>query len=61
MDATNYASEHPGGVSILRKFAVKCDQKGLEDATEAFFGGVNVHGWTAREKMKGMRLARLNG
>lgn len=60
VDVTAYAREHPGGYALLVKYAVKGKAGGeLVDATEAFSGGLNEHGWSARKKMRGMRVARI--
>ena len=61
VDATSYAPEHPGGVAVMRKFAVPAGGKAedVRDSTEAFDGGLNDHGWSAREKMRGLRVARI--
>ena len=42
VDVSSYAAEHPGGVAILRNYAVIEGQsaKGLRDATAAFNGGM---------------------
>ena len=58
VDATAYASEHPGGMAYLREYAVPLSNgasgigKELKDSTAAFEGGLNDHGWSAREKMQ---------
>lgn len=57
VDVTSYAEEHPGGIAILREFAVG-GKEGVKDATESFLE-LNDHGWSAREKMRGLRVARI--
>ncbi|KDE03148.1 hypothetical protein MVLG_06343 [Microbotryum lychnidis-dioicae p1A1 Lamole] len=58
VDVTKYAQEHPGGYAVLREFALG-EGKEQRDATEAFEGGLNDHGWSAREKMKDLTIARI--
>lgn len=60
VDCTTYARHHPGGVALLRRFAVE-PKTGVvpEGATDAFEGGLNDHGWAARERMRAMRVARI--
>lgn len=57
IDATDYAKHHPGGVAILREYAVSA--KGVKDATAAFEGGLNDHGWYAREKLRELRMGQV--
>ncbi|ORY88843.1 fatty acid desaturase-domain-containing protein [Leucosporidium creatinivorum] len=57
VDVSAYASEHPGGVAILQEFAVSSEEE-VKDATESFLE-LNDHGWSAREKMRGLRVARV--
>ena len=66
VDATEYAMHHPGGTAVLREFAVEVPEgekagkrAGIKDATEAFGGGLNDHGWSAREKMRSLRIAKI--
>ncbi|KAI5475934.1 hypothetical protein MNV49_000709 [Pseudohyphozyma bogoriensis] len=65
VDCTNYAMDHPGGVAVLREFAVRGseaeEEREVRDATEAFGGGLNDHGWSARERMRELRIARVVG
>lgn len=57
VDVSSYVEEHPGGVEVLREWAVG-GPKGVVDADEGF-EGLNDHGWSAREVMRGMRVARI--
>lgn len=57
VDVTSYAQDHPGGQIVLRKFAARPDK--VLDASEAFNGGLNQHGWTARDKMSALRIAHF--
>lgn len=59
VDATDYVGDHPGGVALLRKWAVGGKQ-GVADSTGAF-EGLNNHGWSARERVKGLRIAEVRG
>lgn len=61
VDCTDYARSHPGGVAYLKRYAVTIGKDGEvpQGATEAFDGGLNDHGWSAREKMKSLRVARI--
>ncbi|KAK4704034.1 stearoyl-CoA desaturase (Delta-9 desaturase), partial [Phenoliferia sp. Uapishka_3] len=63
VDATHYASNHPGGMAPLMDYAVKPavgdKPEKMLDSTAAFSGGLNVHGWSAKEKMRSMRIARV--
>ena len=65
VDVTEYASSHPGGMAVLMRHAVKSPEGGVEgvvvDSTAAFGGGLNNHGWSANEKMRSMRIARVTG
>lgn len=56
IDATGYAQDHPGGVALLRKHAVTKDS--AADSTEQF-ETLNIHGWSARERVKELRIARI--
>ncbi|KAL1739712.1 hypothetical protein HDZ31DRAFT_48930 [Schizophyllum fasciatum] len=58
VDATSYLGEHPGGASILRKYACSPRQDTMIDATWAFEGGLNNHSWPARRGMRNLRVAR---
>jgi len=60
VDVTDYADDHPGGVSLLRKYAVGGKGGGVVDCSEAF-ERLNNHGWSARERMKGLRIAQVLG
>lgn len=59
VDACSYAKDHPGGVTLLRNFAVV--NKDWQDASTAFNGGYNIHGSAAKLKMKGLRIAKIEG
>ncbi|KAK4058273.1 hypothetical protein OIO90_000430 [Microbotryomycetes sp. JL221] len=69
VDVTDYSKEHPGGFALLKSYAVKPQitvdvESNLNPplwtkATEAFNGGLNIHGWSAHEKMKQLRIARI--
>lgn len=64
VDVTAFAKngDHPGGVALLRKFAVPVkegEEQEVKDATEAFDGGYNSHQWPARRKMRQLRIAKL--
>ncbi|KAF8481648.1 hypothetical protein DFH94DRAFT_403321 [Russula ochroleuca] len=63
VDVTGYMKAHPGGVKLLRDYAVpieaggKCDK--WKEADWAFNGGVNGHSQVARQRMKRIRVARV--
>lgn len=72
VEASNYSSEHPGGIAVLRRFGIGLGgsgeggsgdggerKEGLIDASDAFNGGLNNHQWPAREKMRSLRIARV--
>ncbi|KAK4051941.1 hypothetical protein OIV83_002646 [Microbotryomycetes sp. JL201] len=67
VDASLYAREHPGGYALLRQYAIKTCAETSDNqneplwtkASEAFNGGLNKHGWSAREKMRELRVARI--
>lgn len=70
LDVTEYAKQHPGGAAVLRQYAIgvktkpvsKSDEMSLDgyvDASDAFNGGLNNHGWSARQKMTELRIARV--
>ncbi|KAM0788281.1 hypothetical protein ACM66B_001427 [Microbotryomycetes sp. NB124-2] len=69
VDVSRYAREHPGGYALLRQYAVTSKSVNSDEsneplwtrASEAFHGGLNIHGWSAQEKMKEMRVARIVG
>ncbi|KAI4528276.1 hypothetical protein K525DRAFT_291292 [Schizophyllum commune Loenen D] len=60
VDATAYLGEHPGGASILRKYAFSSKREETVDATWAFEGGLNNHSWPARRGMRELRVAKFN-
>jgi len=72
VDMTPYKEEHPGGTNVIQPFNMPLPKKGditspslvgindWKDATEAFHGGLNGHFWSAREKMKTYRIAKLS-
>uniref|UniRef100_D8PRD9 Cytochrome b5 heme-binding domain-containing protein n=1 Tax=Schizophyllum commune (strain H4-8 / FGSC 9210) TaxID=578458 RepID=D8PRD9_SCHCM len=60
VDATAYLGEHPGGASILRKYAYSSKLEETIDATWAFEGGLNNHSWPARRGMRELRVAKFN-
>ncbi|KAJ3843365.1 hypothetical protein F5878DRAFT_605201 [Lentinula raphanica] len=66
VDVTTYLGEHPGGASLLRKYAVSLkdedsegDQQNYRDASWAFDGGLNNHSRAAVKRMKELRLAKI--
>ena len=71
VDATHYVREHPGGAQLLRQYAVSApaapnsaaslskEPYGVPDATDAFLGGLNRHGWSAKQKARSLRIAKL--
>jgi stearoyl-CoA desaturase (delta-9 desaturase) len=66
IDATTYAKSHPGGMALLHRFAVSTSKKEVAEgeavkmsASEAFGGGLNNHGWSAKETMKSLRVAKI--
>lgn len=65
VDVTAYLSSHPGGVAVMMEHAVKPSDGSkagvVVDSTAAFAGGLNDHGWSAKEKMRSMRIARITG
>ncbi|GAA94643.1 hypothetical protein E5Q_01296 [Mixia osmundae IAM 14324] len=68
LDVASYASLHPGGFAVLRSHAIKGrdlelpgDRGRYMDASKAFHGGLNDHQWSAREKAKTFRIARVVG
>ncbi|KAJ3986067.1 hypothetical protein F5890DRAFT_1506116 [Lentinula detonsa] len=64
VDVTSYLGEHPGGASLLRKYAVTFeDDEGADrkwrDASWAFDGGLNNHSRAACKRMKELRVAKI--
>ncbi|KAJ7070728.1 hypothetical protein C8F01DRAFT_1313861 [Mycena amicta] len=62
VDVSSYLAEHPGGATILRRYAVTVrPQEDLKDATWAFDGGYNNHSRSARRRMmREFRVAKIN-
>ncbi|KAF8831729.1 hypothetical protein HHX47_DHR1001275 [Lentinula edodes] len=65
VDVTLYLGEHPGGASLLRRYAIRLredneaeDQK-WHDASWAFDGGLNNHSRAAVKRMKELRVAKI--
>ncbi|KAJ2918390.1 hypothetical protein MD484_g1993, partial [Candolleomyces efflorescens] len=59
-DATPYLREHPGGASLLRSYSSEAIKDRPDDAQWAFYGGLNKHSRAAKNKMRGLRIAKLN-
>ena len=66
LDCTSYASEHPGGMAYMMDYSVSAKSTKEEgekcivrDASEVFNGGLNDHGWSAKEKMNSFRIAKI--
>ncbi|KIK63589.1 hypothetical protein GYMLUDRAFT_443395 [Collybiopsis luxurians FD-317 M1] len=61
VDVTAYLGEHPGGASLLRKYALGTDTSDHQwrEASWAFDGGLNNHSRAARRRVKEMRVARI--
>ncbi|KAF9068664.1 hypothetical protein BDP27DRAFT_1223879 [Rhodocollybia butyracea] len=64
VDVTAYLSEHPGGASILRQYALTLEADETRDpkwrdAYWAFHGGLNNHSRAATRRMKELRIAKL--
>ncbi|KAI0283721.1 hypothetical protein BGY98DRAFT_1105800 [Russula aff. rugulosa BPL654] len=63
VDATGYIEAHPGGMGLLRSFAVPVKAGGecskWKEADWAFNGGVNRHSQVARRQMKRLRVAHV--
>lgn len=60
VDITHYAAEHPGGLAYMREYSINPREgKNVKDATHAFGGGMNDHGWNAVSKMESLRIARI--
>ena len=54
LDIGSFISQHPGGEGLLR------GQLG-KDATKSFYGNLNNHSRSARQLMKMLRVARIEG
>lgn len=62
IECSHYVKTHPGGAALLLDYRVRtgiAGGKGLE-ADWAFDGGLNDHGWSAIQKMREMRIARIS-
>ncbi|KAJ8496691.1 hypothetical protein ONZ51_g948 [Trametes cubensis] len=71
VDATEYLAEHPGGASLLRRYAVMSEtlklpgnspppnRSGARNADWAFYGGINKHTMAARRQMRRLRVAQV--
>ena len=66
LDCTTYASEHPGGMAYMKDYSVSSKSSEevegkwiVRDASEVFNGGLNDHGWSAKEKMNSFRIAKI--
>ncbi|KDQ31119.1 hypothetical protein PLEOSDRAFT_1092456 [Pleurotus ostreatus PC15] len=59
VDVTSYLGEHPGGASLLRKYAVTKRSNQVHDASWAFSGGLNNHSRAARKRLVTLALAKL--
>ncbi|KAI0283715.1 hypothetical protein BGY98DRAFT_1087781 [Russula aff. rugulosa BPL654] len=63
VDATGYIEAHPGGMGLLRSFAVPVKAGGecskWKEADWAFNGGVNRYSQVARRQMKRLRVAHV--
>ncbi|CDO73445.1 hypothetical protein BN946_scf185013.g80 [Trametes cinnabarina] len=69
VDATEYLAEHPGGHTILRRYAIGGEaqaRKGravadgvVRDADWAFNGGMNKHSMAARRRVRQLRVAKV--
>lgn len=59
LDCTNYGQDHPGGLAYLKEYQLSSNVLSLKDASEVFNGGLNDHGWSAREKMSSLKIARI--
>ncbi|KAF9053403.1 hypothetical protein BJ165DRAFT_1339358 [Panaeolus papilionaceus] len=57
VDATAYLREHPGGATLLRRYAVGTKKE--EEAEWAFNGGLNNHERAARRTMRKLRVAKV--
>ncbi|KAL4267930.1 Copper homeostasis protein cutC [Pleurotus pulmonarius] len=59
VDVTPYLGEHPGGASLLRKYAATNDSNQVHDASWAFSGGLNNHSRAARKRLTSLAFAKL--
>ncbi|KAF4604906.1 hypothetical protein EYR40_003689 [Pleurotus pulmonarius] len=59
VDVTSYLGEHPGGASLLRKYAATNDSNQVHDASWAFSGGLNNHSRAARKRLTSLAFAKL--
>ncbi|KAI0334087.1 hypothetical protein GY45DRAFT_1296008 [Cubamyces sp. BRFM 1775] len=71
VNATEYLAEHPGGASLLRRYAVGSKTPKLpenapspscasaSDADWAFYGGINKHTMAAQRQMRRLRVAQV--
>ncbi|KAF5391852.1 hypothetical protein D9757_001813 [Collybiopsis confluens] len=61
LDVTAYLGEHPGGASLLRKYALVpgSNETQWREASWAFDGGLNNHSRAARRRVKELRVARI--
>ncbi|OSD00807.1 hypothetical protein PYCCODRAFT_1459962 [Trametes coccinea BRFM310] len=69
VDATEYLTEHPGGSTFLRRYAIGGKTQGpkgplatgepVHDADWAFGGGMNKHSMAARRRARQLRVAKV--
>ncbi|KAJ4488495.1 hypothetical protein J3R30DRAFT_3436177 [Lentinula aciculospora] len=64
VNVTAYLSEHPGGASLLRRYAIHsedndADDRKWRDASWAFDGGLNNHSRAAVKRMKELVVAKI--
>ncbi|KAI0714857.1 hypothetical protein C8Q76DRAFT_841427 [Earliella scabrosa] len=68
VDVTEYMKEHPGGASLLRKYAVGAkpnpedgepEGRQMRNADWAFHGGINKHSSAAKRLMRKLRIAKV--
>ncbi|KAJ4467419.1 hypothetical protein C8J55DRAFT_525938 [Lentinula edodes] len=65
VDVTPYLGEHPGGASLLRRYAIRpgeddeADAHTWLDASWAFDGGLNNHSRAAVKRMRELRVAKI--
>lgn len=62
VECSHYVKNHPGGAALLLDYRIRTgikEGKGVE-ADWAFDGGLNDHGWSAIQKMREMRIARIS-
>lgn len=59
VDVTSYLGEHPGGASLLRKYAVTKRSNQVHDASWAFSGGLNNHSRAARKRLATLAFAKI--